>query len=95
MLNRNNTLKLANYVLKRYEQSDSLYYFYNAKSDKCWKCDETIGSVIEVLNGTLCFTEIVEILAENNPETAKQEIADILEYAFTFLLEEEFIVYSN
>ena len=95
MLDLSKNLRLANHVLKRYEPNDGLYYFYNAKSEKCWKCDVTVGSVVTLLTGDLCFCEIIEILSENNPDNSRKEIKEIFEYAFNFLLEEGFIAYAD
>ena len=95
MLDKSKNISIAEYILKRYEPNDGLFYFYNAKTEKCWKCDETVGSVISTLNDAFNFSEIIDILAENNPNSSRKEIEEIFEYAFNFLLEEEFIVYAD
>lgn len=83
-------LKLAPYVLKRYEPE--LYYFYNVKNKTFWSCNFATGSVIAALDGTLNFEEIIDILAHNNLNLDKEEIKTSLSEVFEFLLKEEFVI---
>lgn len=94
MFDKSKELKLANWVLKRYEPTNGLYYFYNAKKDSCWKCEDYIGNIIETFDGSLSFDEIIAILLNSNSEEDLLEIKSSLELFVDFLIEEEYLVYS-
>ena len=89
-----NKLKLAEYVIKRYEPNLGLYFFYNAKNDTVWETDFHTGSVISALDGTLTTKEVFEILSKNNNIPIK-EIENAFSQTFEHLTEEGFLNVQN
>ena len=87
-------LKLAEYVIKRYEPSLGLYFFYNAKDDTVWETDFHTGSVVSALDGSITTKEVFEILSKNN-NIPVQDIESAFSKTFDHLIEEEFLNVQN
>ena len=83
-------LKLAEYVIKRYEPGLGLYFFYNAKDDTVWETDFHTGSVVSALDGTITTAEVFKILSENN-NIPMQDIESAFSKTFEHLTEEGFL----
>ena len=79
-------------MLKRYEEKVDLYLFYNAKTQKMWTTDYSVGSVVAMLSGDLTCSEIIDILSENNKNIPKSNIEDVFTEVFDVLRKGEFIV---
>ena len=87
-------LKLAEYVIKRYEPNLGLYFFYNAKYDTVWETDFNTGSIISALNGNITIKEVFEILSKNN-NIPIRDIESAFSKTFEQLIEERFLNVKN
>ncbi len=87
-------LKLAEYVIKRYEPSLGLYFFYNAKDDTVWETDFHTGSIISALDGTITTKEVFEILSKNN-NIPIQDIESAFSKSLDYLKKEGFLNVKN
>ncbi len=88
----NNKLKLAPYVIKKYEEKIEKFCFYNAKDKTFWSADFALGSIISALNGTLTVAEVFEIVLSNNCNMEKKHLEESLLEAFEILCKEGFLV---
>jgi len=88
----NKKLKLSPSVLKRYEPELGIYCFYDARTGNCINMDSVSGAVAAALDGTLCTSEVVEILLANNSISEPENFAENLCRVFNGLLKEEFLV---
>ena len=84
--------KLAPWVVKRHEDALGRSYFYNAKTKMNWSSELSTGIVVSALDGSLTVEEIVDILAENNPEISANDFRETFVKIFNKLKDEEFIV---
>lgn len=85
-------LKLAPWVIKRNEEPIGRSYFYNAKIQRVWSTELSTGIVVSALDGSLTFSEIIEILTENNPDIDKEELKNSFIKLFDELEKEDFII---
>lgn len=88
---RNKKLKLAPFVLKRYEPQVG-YCFYNAKTKSCINADYTSGVIVEALDGSFSVEEVINILLENNKEVSTEVFTEKFISILERLHKEEFLV---
>ena len=88
-------LKLAPFVIKRYEPKSEKYFFYNAKNKTYWDTDKLTGYIIVTLDGSLSTKEVIKILSANNTEIPVTQLEDYFYQKFDYLLQEEFLCVEN
>lgn len=88
----NKNLKLASYVLKRYEPNLDTFFFYNLSTEKFWETDFFTGSVISQLQGQFSREEIVDILLSNNTKLSEEQLKSFIYGVFDFLFNEGFLI---
>ena len=84
-------LKLAPYVIKRFEPKLDKYFFYNAKNKTYWETDKITGYVIDTLDGSISTEEVIKILSSNNTDIPANQLEEFFTQKFEYLLREEFL----
>lgn len=84
-------LKLAPYVIKKYEENLERFCFYNAKDKTFWDGDLALGLTVSALDGTISVKEVLDILSKNN-DINQEELKNSLLDVFNLLLLEGFLV---
>ena len=84
-------LKLAPYVLKRYEPKLDAYFFNNVSTTSYWKTDYITGIVIASIDGTLSRKDIIDVLASNNPDVSYKKLEEHFYKVFDFLIKEGYL----
>ena len=88
-------LKLAPYVIKRYEYGLDTFFFYNLKNESFWHTDFTTGSIIVSLDGTKDTSTIIDTISSNSPQISKSELDVFFNKVFDFLIKEGFLYENN